>query len=146
MREIAFDESGNSGQNLLDAAQPVYTLASVARPETDVAIPVGELLAASSFEELKFAEMRTCDNGLKMLNEIFELGLLDPQSARIVPVQKDWMVAGKMVDLLWEPGAANSNQFYATGMHRELASVLQRQGPTEVGTEGWMRWQRAFVE
>jgi hypothetical protein len=145
VREIAFDESGNSGQNLLDPAQPIYTLASVARSEAEVAASVREILAGSSFSELKFSEMRRCDEGLGILNRVFESRLLDPESARVVPVQKDWMVAGKMVDLLWEPGAANSNHFYATGMHRKLASVLHRQGPEEAGRENWLRWQQAFV-
>jgi hypothetical protein len=54
------------------------------------------------------------------------------------------MVAGKMVDLLWEPGAASTNHFYATGMHRQLASVLQRQGSEEAGGEIWRRWEEAF--
>jgi hypothetical protein len=145
MHEIAFDESGNSGQNLLDPAQPIYTLASVARLEAEVAAPVAALLGGSSFSELKFAEMRVREDGLRILTEVFESGLLDPQSARVVPVEKDWMVAGKMVDLLWAPGAANSNYFYASGMHRQLASVLQRQGPEEAGADNWRRWQRSFV-
>ncbi len=145
MREIAFDESGNSGQNLLDSAQPVYALASVARADAEVTAPIGRLLADSSFSELKFSDMRVCGDGLRILNIVFESNLLDPRSARVVPVHKDWMIAGKMVDLLWEPGAANSTYFYASGMHRDLASILQRQGPKEVGMENWRRWQEAFV-
>lgn len=145
MIEIAFDESGNSGENLLDPAQPVYALASVARSEAEVADPVAELLDGSSYVELKFSQLRMSREGRQILAAIFESGLLDPQSARVVPVDKDWMVAGKMVDLLWEPGVASTNHFYATGMHRQLASVLQRQGPEEAGREIWGRWKEAFV-
>ncbi|HET7590120.1 MAG TPA: DUF3800 domain-containing protein [Solirubrobacterales bacterium] len=145
MLEVAFDESGNSGENLLDPAQPVYALASVARPEAEVAGPVAALLDGTSYAELKFSRLRTSRMGRQILAEIFESGLLDPQSSRVVPVDKDWMVAGKMVDLLWEPGAANTHQFYATGMHRQLASGLQRQGPGEAGEENWKRWQDAFI-
>jgi hypothetical protein len=145
MREIAFDESGNSGQNLLDPAQPVYTLASVARTEAEVADEVAALLEASAFTELKFSAMRGSEKGRAALDALFDSGLLDPDSARVVPVQKVWMVAGKMVDILWEPGAANSNYFYASGMHRQLADVLYHQGPREAGAETWARWQRAFI-
>lgn len=45
--------------------------------------------------------------GRQILAAIFESELLDSQSVHAVPVEKDWMVAGKMVDLLWAPGAAS---------------------------------------
>lgn len=145
MLEIAFDESGNSGQNLLDRVQPVYTLASVARPESEVAAAVATLLEGTDFDELKFSEMRRGESGQNLISALFDTGLLDPASARVVPVDKDWMVAGKMVDLLWEPHTNDSNAFCASGVHRQIASALQRQGPTEAGPEVWERWQRAFV-
>jgi hypothetical protein len=63
----------------------------------------------------------------------------------VVPVDKDWMVAGKMVALFWEPHTNDSNAFCASGVHRQIASALQRQGPTEAGLEVWERWQHAFV-
>jgi hypothetical protein len=47
MRGVAFDESGNSGQNLLDPDQPVYTLASVARADEEVSTRVAPLLENS---------------------------------------------------------------------------------------------------
>ena len=145
MREIAFDESGNSGGNLLDFAQPVYTLASVSKPESELSDAVAALLAGAGLVELKFSALRGTDTGRRLISEIFDSGLLEPASARVVPVDKDWMVEGKMVDILWQPGAADSNFFYASGMHRQLASVLQRQGPEEVGAGTWKRWQKAFV-
>jgi hypothetical protein len=40
MLEFAFDESGNSGGNLLDRFQRVYALASVGKPESEVAAVV----------------------------------------------------------------------------------------------------------
>lgn len=145
MLEIGFDESGNSGQNLLDRVQPVYTLASVARPESEVAAAVATLLEGTDFDELKFSEMRRSESGQNLISALFDPDLLDPARARVVPVDKDWMVAGKMVDLLWEPHTNDSNAFYASGVHRQIASALQRQGPTEAGPEVWERWQRAFV-
>ncbi|MGC1852355.1 MAG: DUF3800 domain-containing protein [Solirubrobacterales bacterium] len=145
MIEVAFNESGNSGENLLDPTQPICTLASVARPEVEVAGPVSALLDGTSYAELKFSRLRTSRMGRQILAEIFESGLLDPQSARVVPVDKDWMVAGKMVDLLWEPATASTHHFYASGMHRQIASVLQRQGPEEAGEKIWRRWQEAFI-
>lgn len=145
MLEVAFDESGNSGQNLLDRIQPVYTLASVARPESEVAPEVAALLDGSDFDELKFSDMRGSEPGRRLISNLFDAGLLDPAHARVVPVDKDWMVAGKMVDLLWEPQTPDSNAFYASGVHRRIASALQRQGPAEAGPEVWERWQRAFV-
>jgi hypothetical protein len=145
MLEVAFDESGNSGENLLDRAQPVYTLASVARPESEVAAAVTTLIEESGFVELKFSEMRGNEEGRSLISTVFDSGLLDPMSARVVPVDKDWMVAGKMVDLLWEPQTQRTHDFYASGMHRRIASALQRQGPTEAGREVWERWQHAFV-
>lgn len=65
--EVAFDESGNSGQNLLDRVQPVYALASVARPESEVAAAVATLLEGTDFDELKFSEMRRSESGQNLI-------------------------------------------------------------------------------
>lgn len=145
MLEVAFDESGNTGQNLLDSAQPVYTLAAVARREPEVAGAVADLLEGSDFSELKFSVLRGAGEGRKIISMLFESGLLDPASASAAPVDKEWMVAGKMVALLWEPGIADVEGFFASGAHREIASALQRQGPQEAGRDRWDRWQAAFV-
>jgi len=85
--------------------------------------------------------MRRGESGQNLISALFDTGLLDPASARVVPVDKDWMVAGKMVDLLWEPHTNDSNTFCASGVHRQIASALQRQGPTEAGPEVWERWR-----
>jgi len=145
MREVAFDESGNTGQYLLDRAQPVYALASVAKPAPEAAAGMSPLLENSPFSEFKFSTLRGSARGREILSSVFESDLLEPESARVVPVDKDWMVAGKMVDLLWEPAAMDSNAFYGSGMHRQIATMLQKQGPREAGQENWERWQRAFV-
>jgi hypothetical protein len=83
--------------------------------------------------------MRASHEGLEILGEIFGSGLLDPETARVVPVHEEWMVAGKMVDLLWGPAAVNTNLFYASGLHRELADILYFQAPKEAGKRYWAR-------
>lgn len=63
MLEVGFDESGNSGENLLDPAQPIYTLASVARPESEVAGQVAELLADSPYSSSSFPSCAEAEQG-----------------------------------------------------------------------------------
>ena len=136
MREVAFDESGNSGQNLLDAAQ------------AGLHARIGGAFRHRGRQCRSRTPPRGPVRGAEGRLDAREQGWpCDPRRDISVrrapgnrpgsPVHKEWMVAGKMVDLLWEPGAANPNYFYTSGLHRKLADMLFHQGPKEAGVETW---------
>jgi hypothetical protein len=144
MREIGFDESGNSGQNLLDPVQPVYVLASVNIEESEAHRLIGELKEESVSAELKFAQLRTGKRGRELIDELLHVEMVRANS-RAVPVSKEWMIAGKLVDTLIEPGVGDPGGFYASGVHRRIADAFYAQGSAEVGLESWRELQRSFV-
>jgi hypothetical protein len=54
---VAFDESGNTGDNLLDEIQPIYSLTSVAIPEDEAERVVADV-GAQADRELKYSDLR----------------------------------------------------------------------------------------
>ena len=64
---IAFDESGNTGQDLINPRQPIFSLASVylSDVETEEAI---EFLTAHTGKELKFSNLIRSAAGLHSYN------------------------------------------------------------------------------
>ena len=62
---VAFDESGNSGANLLDSEQPVFVLASVHISDDEAA----NLIDTKS-DEVKFSKLRRSATGKRKILKI----------------------------------------------------------------------------
>jgi Protein of unknown function (DUF3800) len=139
--EIACDESGFSGTNLLDAATPVFTHASVdLRVEEAV-----ELLRALrsgfgwSLDELKSGQLlRRAQEGESL--EGLLAGLRG--RAHVYLVDKEFFLATRIVDLfLVEPSYAAGTRL--TQSHRPAALSLYRSGRACGGE--WRVFLEAFV-
>jgi hypothetical protein len=141
--EIACDESGFSGTNLLDAATPVFTHASV-----DLAVGEAvELIAAlrsafgSSLSELKsgqFLRSRQSTEALEWL-----LAALSGR-AHVLVVDKEYFLVTRIVDLfLAEPSYAAGTRL--THHQRPAALALYRAGRS-AGGRHWSAFLAAFAE
>jgi hypothetical protein len=145
---VAFDEAGNTGENLLDETQPVYSLAAVL-DTGDAKKTVDDALAHRQASELKFSGLRKHASGQRIVVDLFASGALNPDNARVSIAHKPWMVAAKMVDLLVEPyfqRRGHSALMYASGMHLNMADALYSEAPLAVGPQLWRAFQEAFVE
>jgi len=123
---IAMDEAGNSGGNLLDAAQPVFALAAV-RAGADVDAAVARALTKTQMKELKFARLRTSAPGRRNVVDLLTELQLTPATAAATVTAKAWMVAAKLIDELVEPAMLArglQHEFYASGSHRRMADDL----------------------
>ena len=142
---IAFDESGNTGQNLLDLDQPVFASASVNLKE-DVACALAKPPSSQS-PELHFARLRKSNPGRRRICAVVGSDELNKNTARVFLVHKPFMVSAKMVDILVETVAyADGVDLYEGGAHVGYANLLHFCGPAFCGHDPWMGVKRSFVE
>ena len=140
--EIACDESGFSGTNLLDTATPVFTHASVDLRIDEAVALIRELRSGfqwspSEFKSAQFLRGAQAGEALEWL-----LAGLSGR-AHVYLVDKEYFLATRIVDLfLVEPSYAAGTRL--TQSHRPAALSLYRAG-REGGRE-WRVFLEAFVE
>ncbi len=141
--QVCFDESGNTGQDLLSSDQPVYVLASVA-VAPDVAFELVRSAAARS--EFHFKQARRSSAGREQIVRLLSAAQLTPETVKLLGVHKGFMVTTKMVDLLVEPIAHAFNfDLYADGLHLALSNLWHAAMPVLGSREAFVRVQRSFI-
>lgn len=141
---IAFDEAGNTGQNLLDPAQPVFTLASVLlSPEEARAV-----LAPSNArgDEAHFARLRRSAPGRQALVAILNHHLICDALVKVSIIHKPFMVVTKIVDMLIETLAHRyGHNLYERGGNIATANLLYMVLPVFCGQEPTKAMYNAFI-
>lgn len=136
------DESGHSGQNLFDADQPVFVLATVHLDEQAARRLASAL--ANGADEAHYTKMRGRRVGQRLILEALGDPALDG-SARTSALHKPYMAIAKFVDLLIEPVmAAHGADLYKDGWHRKILHVLSSLG-RDACPRHWDATMRAFV-
>jgi len=140
--EIACDESGFSGSNLLDAATPLFTHASVDL-RVDEAVELIQTIRSwfrcslNEFKSGQFLRGQQAGHALEWL-----LAGLNGR-AHVYLVDKEYFLVTRIVDLfLVEPSYAAGTRL--TECHRPAALTLYRAG--RAGGVGWNVFLAAFVE
>ncbi|WIX78756.1 hypothetical protein QRX50_46765 [Amycolatopsis carbonis] len=143
---VAADESGSSGENLIDP-QGTFAHAAV-RIDDEAATPIlAELrqeAGVTQAPEAKFAQFRH-RRGRQALAAAFAAG--GPLADRVVitVAHKRFLITTKMIDLLIEEEAHEQGiDLYANGAARELAVTLFADGPRALGPM-WDPLMTAFV-
>ena len=140
--EIACDESGFSGTNLLDSATPVFTHASVDL-RVDEAGELTEALRSGvrrSLNELKSGHFLRSPQAGEALEWLLA-GLIG--RAHVFVVDKKYFLVTRIVDLfLTEPSYAAGTRLSED--RRPAALALYRAGPTS--GRAWIAFLTAFVE
>lgn len=140
--EIACDESGFSGTNLLDPATPVITHASVDLRGEEAAELLGTLRSGFRFSPSEFKSrqfLRRPEAGAAL--EWFLAALRG--RAHVHLVDKQYFLVTRIVDLLLtEPSYAAGTRL--TQEHRPAALALYRAGRS--AGSGWRVFLAAFVE
>ncbi len=138
---VAFDESGNSGGNLLDSEQPVFVLASV-----HLSDDAAKELVGSDGKELKFARLRCNSQGRKRILDILDSPALGPERVLVWGIHKPFMVIAKMVDLLVEPLMhAAGIDLYVRGANLGMANLWHFVMPVCIGRKRFEALRVAFV-
>jgi Protein of unknown function (DUF3800) len=128
---IVMDEAGNTGENLLDRQQPVYTLAALRISQEAADNAVGAALSRTQMSELKFAKLRNSAPGRRNLLALLDDLKLTPENASLAAAHKAWMLSAKLVDELVEPRMLRAGvqpQWYASGDAKRMATALYEDG------------------
>ncbi|MEV2264938.1 DUF3800 domain-containing protein [Streptomyces anulatus] len=143
---VYFDESANSGQNLLDPHQPVFTVAGVHLPDDLASSIVDEVRGQlpRNLREPKYTSLAGSSRGRKSLMNAFSR--LPEGSVGTYLVDKRFMVMTKMVDVLVEPMAHRDGyNLYQGKESLALADMLHLAGPVMGDADAYDRMLHAFV-
>jgi|SRR6266852_5378374 len=101
MHEIALDEAGNTGADLLNSEQPVFVLASVSlsREKADTIL---EGIRTGQTRELKFARLKKSESGRRRIIRFLAAPELNTSNVITTFIHKRFMIVTKIVDLLVE--------------------------------------------
>ncbi len=121
---IYFDESGFTGNNLLDPAQPVFAYAGVAVDPADAFSLHSEMITRFQLQgdELKGKNLVQSNRGRKAISWL----LSECKNNTLVTISnKNFALAGKFYEYVFEPVLRYNNAlFYAVGFHRFIATLL----------------------
>lgn len=145
MKQVAFDESGNSGSNLIRPEEPLLVLSSVClTPEqiSDTEICFSHVKA----DEWKFAKFRRNPKHLAALGSLLARDWMSTSTVKTYVIHKRFMAVTKMVDLIHEPLARQHGvDLYEQGAAVALANLFVTVLPTFLGHDGLDRLLQSFV-
>lgn len=144
--EIAFDEAENTGQNLLDASQPVFVSAGVRLSVDDIGT-IRELLKWGEDEELHFVKLRKSRSGLDRIVELVHSPFVSSVHAKWMMIHKAFMITTKIVDILIEERAYRDGvDLYKDGAHLAMSNMFQLVLPGLFGQGRFRQLQAHFVD
>lgn len=137
--EIACDESGSEGENLMEAAHSVFSHASVNLSVDEAEAIMSDLAGRtrSSAQELKSKVLLRPANRRHLIEVLRPDGPLTGR-VNIYLADKSYFVAGKIVSLLIEEDA-HARGLNINAYERALANQLFDLGPRALGEADWKR-------
>ncbi len=93
---LVMDEAGNTGENLLDVAQPVYALAGIRVEPEAASRAVNAALNRTQMSELKFSRLRTSNPGRSTILSLLRDLYLTSDEAAVTVVHKPWIEAPRL--------------------------------------------------
>jgi hypothetical protein len=146
--EIACDESGADGENLVQGISRVFAHGSTDLDFEAAAQIIDELQMAVKFTgaELKSAMLLKSTGRREKLLDLFAPAGPMSGRAKVVVIDKPFMAAAKVIDLVIEEAAhAGGLDLYTRGEAKEMAMVLFREGPGAYGQQKWQKLLGDFV-
>jgi len=133
---IAFDESGNTGSNILDKDQPVFIFASVhySQPEAEEIV---SLIPTNSVGERKFKQMKDRPTHWPKIEALLNSPLISGDHIRMSVIHKPFSIIVHIVDRLIEEVMYKTGfDLYEQGGNLAMANMLQMTLPVlcDVGT------------
>lgn len=142
---IAYDESGNTGQNLLDQDQPFFILASVCFSEDEMNSLTS--VFSSKARELHFKKMRKYEKSRKELLEMYNHDLLDKSKVKIHYSYKKFALYDQIVDRVIEPLLHKDGiNIYKNKANIVAANLLYYFGNSHKNTDLIYAWLKGFQD
>lgn len=146
MKRVFFDESGNTGQNLLDEADPIFVLSSCSFDPSQEQEAFTHLQAFKG-PELKFSRLRKTPAGQRAVLAFLRSEAVNSTTAAAVVFHKPFMVVTKYCDLILEPSMRDHGvDFYARGLNMALANLLTTTMPVFLNRRSWTDFLALFVQ
>ena len=146
MHEVVFDESGNTGADLLNQQQPVFALASTCLSREQASL-ILEPLSTPQTREIKFSRLRRTEAGRRRIIEFLSCSSLDPENIITTLFHKKYMIVTKVVDLLVENLAYEDGiDLYRDGANIAMSNYFYFCMPTFCGEGRTTTLLRRFVE
>ena len=145
MKRVYFDESGNTGQNLLDESDPIFVLAACSFASSQVQEAFKPLQDFKG-PELKFSRLRKTTGGQQAVLAFLNSACLNSGTAAAVVFHKPYMVVTKYCDLVLEPSMRMAGvDFYAHGLNLATANLLTTRMPVSLNPITWFEFLALFV-
>ncbi|WP_323149181.1 DUF3800 domain-containing protein [Pseudomonas oryzihabitans] len=142
---IYLDESGNTGHNLTDLNQPIFTLAG-AKFSKQQSERLLSLLECKSPSEAHFKNLRRRKSGQDGIIRLIKHSLVSPDMVKVELIHKNYMITTKIVDILIETFMHSRGQdLYVNGQNIALSNMLHYCMPTFCGHESVNEMQASFV-
>lgn len=139
------DESGNTGLDLLNAVQPIFSLASTVLDASACAALAAPLLRQGQ-KEAKYSRLKGTARGQEALLRFFSSDQLSPETTKLLMADKLYYVLTHLVDKLIEPPLHEAGiDLYARDGHVGLVNVWYYAGPRMIPEKAWKRLLQAFV-
>lgn len=133
--DIFFDESGNTGGNLLDPSQPFFTLSSTCISKID-ALKALELIGSKSPTEAHFKTLKRRKSGQDGVIRLLESKFINDENVKIFLIDKKYMLTTKIVDILIETWSFNRGlDLYINGQNLALSNLYYFCLPAFCGEE-----------
>lgn len=146
MSIIYCDESGNSGEKLLDKDQPFFVLASNDFGRSE-ALALLEHLHSHQGGEPKFKTLKKTADGVRRLTKLFTDPRLNKNRIVVDIYHKRFMVVTKMVDLITETLMhEHGEDLYQRGGNIAMSNMLYFCMPTFCGEVLTDNFLQSFVE
>jgi hypothetical protein len=145
MKRVFFDESGNTGQNLIDDADPIFVLASCSF-QVDEEEEVLSHFQQFKGPELKFSRLRKTAAGQKAVLAFLASAQVTSKTAAAFVIHKPFMVVTKYCDLVLEPSFRKAGlDFYKRGTNIATANILTTTMPVFLNPTTWSNFLSLFV-
>jgi hypothetical protein len=145
MNRVYFDESGNTGEDLWNAEDPIFVLSSCRfSPESEKDLL--DYFKHYRGPELKFSRLRRNEAGRFAVLRFLEDPRINSSSVAAFIVHKPFMVVTKYCDLVLEPSAREAGlNFYERGLNIATANLLTTVMPVVLTPTTWNNFLRGFV-
>lgn len=142
---VYLDESGNTGHNLADNAQPVFTLAGTKHSEQQ-ACRLLDLLQCNSPVEAHFKNLKRRKSGQDGILRLMRHSLISPEFVRVELLHKRFMITTKIVDLLIETMLHRyGHDLYVGGQNIALSNMFYCCMPAFCGQDRVDIMHSAFI-
>jgi hypothetical protein len=144
--KIYFDESGNTGEDLLNADQQVFALASVLL-DANQAQELLALLPPTQGAERKASRLLKNPRGRQALLALLRHGILNGTNCRVYLIDKLFMATSVLVDTFhYELTRDMGHDMHSDGSAPALAHCLHMTSPTFFGKDYYTELLSRFVK